>query len=211
MKKSLFYFLPILCLLVSCSGDNSLISSKSNDETFGERSTSNPDDPEDATDINCAGSCPERKCYARFLLQEQSFDCLPCSDCKMVISQKIGNGEYQYKSDFVALGEKFAQRMVRLHQSQEAKITNVVMQHSGQFEFIFFEYYTSEEELELFSVGYLSEITGTGDPVGPPTEVDCHGDCGENSTQICTEVFNTRTKEIYCKCQSDSCQMTISE
>ena len=157
--------------------------------------------------VNCKGTCPTGKCYARLIIQDQTFDCLPCSDCKMVIKNLKSEDSYEYQFDLEKIGQMFTNRLAMLHAGQEAKITNILMQHSENKEYIHFEYYIGDNENNLFSVGYVSEKASNG---GPIIEVDCSGDCGQSSV-LCTEVYNVRTEEVYCKCQSDSCKMKVTK
>ncbi len=125
----------------------------------------------------------------------------------MVIKYLKSQDSYEYQSDLGKIGQMFANRLTTLHAGQEAKITNILMQHSENKEFIHFEYYIGDNEDNLFSVGYVSEKAANG---GPVIEVDCSGDCGQSSV-LCTEVYNVRTEEVYRKCQSDSCKMKVTK
>jgi hypothetical protein len=204
MKKTSFLLLASCLFFIACSDEHLIFNSSEKVQDYSTEQRSNDDG--NGTEIDCVGACETEKCYARFLIQDQTFDCLPCTDCKMVISYLKEQDDYLYQSNFEEMGIMFSERLSTLHDGQEAKITKILMQHSDSNEFIQLEYYVGDDKESTFSVGYLSRNVVQG---GPIIEVDCSGNCGDNPG-ICTEVFNTRTGEVYCKCESDNCKMTVT-
>lgn len=200
-----FLLLSILFFVSSCSkevSDNNISKSTSLVEN---RKSDQP-----TKTIDCSGICSARDCYAKLLLQDGSFTCLPCSDCKMIISSVNPDDNYQFKTDMKKLGELFEKQIVKIHGSVEYQIDLVTFDHGKNSEFVKLDYQVGNDQTNNYSIAFYTELEQVR-PVKGPIVVDCSGNCGTGSTAICTEVYNSNNGEIYCKCQSDSCKMTISE
>lgn len=162
--------------------------------------------------VNCDGSCQAGDCRTIFDLNTQTMTCSPCSACKMVFENSNQNTDYEFVSDVQKIANMFVDYADRNHRTNlrssvnNYKIDLLRIDAYEGYEFAKIDYHLSNDLSKQYSVAFLTD-TNTMTSL----TVDCDGDCGQGSSEICTEVFNLVTKEVYCKCESPGCKMTIEE
>ena len=206
MKFFRFSLAPVIILLFLGCTENELKETKQKPETLDESI-------EVVTyNINCIDKCGETECRAILLFPDGTLTCSPCSNCKMQIDLSPEGSEYNIRSDMSYIVRKFSNRIEVIHHINTRSnkpvydIEKVEVTSTNNLEFLKIYYKLDENSYERYSMAFLTDLDK-----GETIIVDCNGDCGQGSSEICTEVYNIKTGEVYCKCQSPNCKMTIEE
>jgi len=168
-----------------------------------------------SVNVECSGSCEDEDsgCGAYWNIPEGRIECTCSNGCAMVITMDNESGRSTVpRSDMSALAEHFLDYIDRIHGTENYIITNFKHTFYDLAEFIEVKYTLNGNTSEIYSIVYLVEFPST-DPDASPSgsvSVDCHGSC-DTATEKCVEVYDTSTGEVYCKCESDNCKMTIEE
>ncbi len=156
--------------------------------------------------IICVGSCQvgehphseEGTCEAMLYDGNAGTIECPCTSCAMQVSSHLTKVSpyFQYFNEH--LTEKIGTLTTILYSIEIEEHTNA--------EVVIFEYRipnTSNRE----TVMYIKNYSTTGEPAGPPVEIDCYGNC-DNSRETCKERYIASTGNVECTCEGN-CRMRI--
>lgn len=162
--------------------------------------------------IDCVGNCENNtSCGAIMRLPSGDVEC-SCTPCKMQLSETNPlDMNTTSRADMPKIAAHFLDYIKRVHGTENYLIKTFDHNFYELSEFIEITYIINDDSSKIFSLGFVVKYNSSEiNSGGPIYLVDCHGDCGSSGGQ-CVEVYNAKTGEVYCKCQSDNCKMTVEE
>jgi hypothetical protein len=193
---------------ISCSKESKLTPEDNFNTSISSRNNVNAAE----IHISCVGNCEDNGASgAIWRVPSGTVEC-NCPKCKMSVDvSNDSNRNTSSRADMTKIAAHFVDYIKRTHETENYLITSYKHSFYDLAEFIEILYIVNDDPSETFSLTFLANFDSSDLKVAPNTIlVDCHGSCGSNGGQ-CVEVYNTTTGEVYCKCESDQCKMTIEE
>ncbi len=161
-----------------------------------------------AITIRCINRCDDgSECVIIGDLKGGTIEC-SCAGCAMELSNSIAtNDEGRIIGDLNSIADYFEEYLTLTYGSTDFVLTSIEVNRFEQAKTILLDFKIVDTD-EIGSVMYVLNYDNDGNRVGPTIEVDCSGECG-NDTETCRERYIISTGDVECTCEGN-CEMTIT-
>lgn len=165
----------------------------------------------------CSGTCTDgSECAMYHNIQGNYVECT-CEGCTLNVSIESTGGNSQPKNKHESIDKLFSKDMFlkeltsfveTKHKTNDFKLTSIEMAEYGEDYYLLYDYITLDGHAESVMYAYVHQ-TREEEPE-KKYEIDCSGSCDQQG-ESCRERFNFNPPSAECTCESDNCNMTVSE